>query len=68
MTDDIFVYGCDQEEHDNRFIVVLEHLKQAGVTSNKDKCSFSADKVTFWVILLIRQEYILTQRRLKQYS
>ena len=38
MMDDILVYGCDQEEHNSRLIAVLENLKQAGVTFNKDKC------------------------------
>ena len=43
MMDDILVYGCDQEEHSSRLIAVLENLKQARVTFNKDKCSFSVD-------------------------
>ena len=47
MMDDILVYGCDQEEHNSRLMAVLERLKQAGVTLNKDKCSFSVDRVTF---------------------
>ena len=34
MVDDILVYDCDQEEHNNRLTVVLEHLKQAGVNLN----------------------------------
>lgn len=47
MMDDILVYGCDQVEHNNRLMAVLEHLKQASVTLNKDKCSFAVDRVTF---------------------
>ena len=47
MMDDILVYDCDQEEHNSRLMAVLERLKQAGVTLNKDKCSFSVDRVTF---------------------
>ena len=66
MMDDILVYGCNQAEHDSRLMAVLECLKQARVTLNKDKCSFSVDRVTFLVMLLIVQEYILTQRKLKQ--
>ena len=31
MMDDIFVYGCDQGEHNSRLMAVLERLKQAGV-------------------------------------
>ena len=69
MMDDILVYGCNQE-HNSRLMAVLQCLKQARVTLNKEKCSFSVDRVTliFWVMLLIVQEYILTQRKLKQSS
>ena len=41
------MYGCDQKEHNSRLMVVLEHLKQARVTLNKDKWSFSVDRVMF---------------------
>ena len=44
MMDDIFVY---EEEHDRKLMAVLEHLKQARVTLNKDECSFSVNRVTF---------------------
>ena len=47
MMDDILVYGREQEEHDSRLMAVLKRLKQEGITLNKDKCSFSADRVTF---------------------
>jgi len=45
--DDILVYGQNQEEHDHRLIVVLEHLKQAKVTLNEEKCNFSTNSVRF---------------------
>ena len=47
MMDDILVYGRDQEEHNSKLMAVLELLKQARVTLNKDKCCFSVDRVTF---------------------
>ena len=56
MMDDILVYGRNQEEHNSRLMAVLECLKLARVTLNKDKCRFSVDRVTS-----IRQEYILTR-------
>ena len=34
-------------EHNGRLMAVLERLKQARVTLNKDKCKFSVDQVTF---------------------
>jgi len=38
MMDDILVYG---QEHDQRLTALLEHLWQAKVALNKEKCSFS---------------------------
>ena len=46
MMDDILVYGWDKVELISRLMTVMEHLKQAGVTLNKDKCNFSVDRVT----------------------
>ena len=47
MMDDILVYGHDQEEHNSRLMAVLECLKQARVTLDKNKCHFLVDTVTF---------------------
>ena len=42
--DDILVYGRNQDEHDHRLTVVLEHLK---VTLNEEKCNFLTNSVRF---------------------
>ena len=47
MMDDVLVYESDREEHDHRLRAVLEHLQQAKVTLNKDKCSFYVNSVRF---------------------
>ena len=47
MMDDILVYGQNQDEHDCRLTAVLEHLRQAKVTLNKEKCSFSTNSDRF---------------------
>jgi len=47
MMDDILVHGHNQQEHDQRLMTVLEHLKQAKLTLNRDKCSFSVSSVKF---------------------
>ena len=39
--DDILVFGTTREEHDSRFLAVLERIKAAGITLNSDKCQFS---------------------------
>ena len=40
MMDNILVYGQDQDENDIRQTSVLERLRQAKATLNKEKCSF----------------------------
>ena len=62
MINNILMHGCDQEEHNSR------QARATSTTIYKDKCSFSiVDRVTFLGhMLLITQEYILTQRKLKQ--
>ena len=44
---DILVYGQNQDEHNRRLTAVLEHRRQAKVTPNKEKCSFSTNSVRF---------------------
>ena len=45
--DDVLVYGESQEEHDERLLVVMKRLRDAGLTLNKEKCSFSQREVRF---------------------
>ena len=45
--DDIMVFGKNSEEHDSRLEQVMQRLKQAGVTLNRQKCVFSTSTVTF---------------------
>ena len=45
--DDALVYGESQEEHDERLLVVMKRLQDAGLTLNKEKCSFSQREVRF---------------------
>ena len=40
LVDDVLVHGRNAEEHHGRVMAVLETLKNAGVTLNKDKCIF----------------------------
>ena len=47
LIDDILIHGRSQEEHDSRLRAVLERLEAAGVTLNKEKCSFSKHQVKF---------------------
>ena len=45
MIDDVLVYGITQQEHDQRLTAVLECLRKANVTLNKDKCQFSRSSI-----------------------
>lgn len=48
MTDDILVYGKDQEEHDRNLMRVLRRLQDAGLTAHPGKCEFFKSELTFF--------------------
>ena len=43
--DDVLVFGSTQKEHDERLMALLERIKAAGVSLNKEKCKFSVHAV-----------------------
>lgn len=45
--DDILVFGESKETHDVRLQSVLNTLKEAGLTLNRDKCEFEKEEVVF---------------------
>ena len=47
LTDNVLIYGQDQEEHDRRLEAVLQRIQSAGVTLNSEKCEFSKDQLKF---------------------
>ena len=47
-SDDILVHGRNQQEHDEALIKVLNRMREAGLTLNKDKCQFSRDTIEFY--------------------
>ena len=47
LIDDVLIYGRSQEQHDERLLVVLNRLEEAGLTLNRDKCEFSKTEVKF---------------------
>ena len=44
--DDVLVFGRNQQEYDSRLRIVLQKMKEAGVTLN-EKCKFSIDSMKF---------------------
>ena len=61
LVDDVLVYSRNAEEHHVRLMAVLETLKNAGVTLNKDKCIFYTNSIK----LLMENECHQIQAKLK---
>ena len=47
LMDDVLVHGRTQREHDERLDAVLKRIQEAGITLNREKCSFSQPQVKF---------------------
>ncbi|GAB1600597.1 hypothetical protein Ahia01_000337700 [Argonauta hians] len=47
-SDDILVYGRNQQEHDEALFSVLNRFREVGLTLNKDKCQLSKDTIEFY--------------------
>lgn len=45
--DDVLVFGCNLEEHNERLSRVLEAIENAGLTLNVKKCLFGSTSVTY---------------------
>ena len=48
IADDLIVYGRDLKQHDKSLYVVLQRLRDSGLTLNGDKCQFRLPKLTFF--------------------
>ena len=48
ISDDIIVFGRNQEEHDKRLEKLFIRLKERNLTLNKSKCEFNKDKLEFY--------------------
>ena len=47
ISDDIFIFGKTQEEHDSNLNLVLTKLQHAGLRLNPTKCEFSKNEIIF---------------------
>jgi len=45
--DDVLVFGDNDEQHDTRLKLVLQKIKDSGMTLNRKKCEFGKTKVNF---------------------
>ena len=48
IADDLVIHGNGVEQHDERLFVVLNRLKEVGLTLNGDKCEFRLPRLTFF--------------------
>ena len=48
ISDDIIIYGKNQQEHDRNLHAVFERLKEKNLTLNRQKCLFSNKQVKFF--------------------
>ena len=45
--DDIVIFGEDKQSHDDCLEKVLQRIRQAGLSLNRKKCSFTQNKISF---------------------
>jgi hypothetical protein len=54
ISDDILIYGTDDDDHDTNLEAALERLRERGLTLNKGKCIFKKKSLIF-------QEYVFSE-------
>jgi hypothetical protein len=65
MTDDILVFGKNEEEHNKALHRVLSELEANGITLNADKCELYKDELVFFGIRFSKDGIAPTQNRCK---
>ncbi|CAH2085362.1 unnamed protein product [Euphydryas editha] len=45
--DDLLIYGCNKEEHDERLNGVLERCRKINLKLNKNKCKFGLEEIKY---------------------
>ncbi|XP_037520526.1 uncharacterized protein LOC119397159 [Rhipicephalus sanguineus] len=58
VIDDILVFGKTRSEHDHRLRQVMDRLAKAGVTLNREKCSFSTTSSVKFLGVVVSAEGI----------
>ena len=48
IADDLILHEQGEEQHDKRFLAVLNRLRVTGLTLDKDKCEFRKPWLTFF--------------------
>lgn len=64
VVDDLIIYGNSMEEYDKSFFVVLDRLREVGLTFNGSKFKFGLFKFTFFGYELISESMNLSEKRI----
>ena len=48
ITDDVCVYGKDEEEHDRNLKALMDRAKETGLVFNSDKCTIKQPEISFF--------------------
>ena len=52
IADDIVIFSCNDDDHDNTLYAVLDQAREVGMKFNPDKCIFKQDSISFYGISL----------------
>ena len=61
QTDDVFVYGSTQEEHEKCLHVALEYIQWASAILNTEKCEIGKTTIKFLGHIITPKKYLLIQ-------
>ena len=56
ISDNIAVFGVDQQAHDDALTDVLKKLTDAGLTANLEKCEFNKTGMEFFVLIFSKDD------------
>ena len=62
----VVIYGNNVKQYDERLFVVLNRLKEVGLTLNGDKCEFRLPRLTFFAHQVTQNGVEPSERRLPQ--
>ena len=67
ISDDIIIYGKNQEAHDQVLYAVLRKFPQVDLTLKPEKCELNKRSITFLGLCFHKKEFHQTLKRLKQF-
>ena len=65
ISDDIIVYGVDQDSHDKALHEALNRIEKSGLTVNIDKCEFSKTEMNFFGLNFSKEGIKLDEKKIQ---